>query len=95
MENLDIRDILPLLRNFGIGPEQLGPEKLEKLMKISQNIKNPSEITPEISRQIFNILGIQLKNKKHVQKKIKIGRNQLCPCGKGIKYKKCCGIFKK
>jgi SEC-C motif-containing protein len=22
---------------------------------------------------------------------IKIGRNQPCPCGSGIKYKKCCG----
>lgn len=21
----------------------------------------------------------------------KIGRNQLCPCGSGVKYKKCCG----
>lgn len=23
--------------------------------------------------------------------KIKYGRNQLCPCGSGYKYKKCCG----
>ena len=21
---------------------------------------------------------------------MKIGRNQLCPCGSGLKYKKCC-----
>ena len=25
------------------------------------------------------------------KKKIKVGRNQLCPCGSGLKYKKCCG----
>jgi uncharacterized protein YecA (UPF0149 family) len=24
-------------------------------------------------------------------KKPKIGRNDLCPCGSGLKYKKCCG----
>jgi len=26
-----------------------------------------------------------------IQKKGKIGRNQICPCGSGRKYKKCCG----
>lgn len=28
-------------------------------------------------------------------KSVKIGRNVLCPCGSGKKYKNCCGIFKK
>ena len=23
---------------------------------------------------------------------IKIGRNELCPCGSGKKYKRCCGL---
>ena len=26
-----------------------------------------------------------------VQKKDKVGRNELCPCGSGLKYKQCCG----
>ncbi|MBN2570249.1 MAG: SEC-C domain-containing protein, partial [Deltaproteobacteria bacterium] len=26
--------------------------------------------------------------------KIKIGRNDPCPCGSGLKYKKCCGAHK-
>lgn len=30
-------------------------------------------------------------SKGAVQKKVKIGRNDLCPCGSGKKYKKCCG----
>jgi preprotein translocase subunit SecA len=30
--------------------------------------------------------------KKPVVKEDKIGRNDLCPCGSGKKYKKCCGI---
>ena len=29
--------------------------------------------------------------KHRMQHKSKIGRNQLCPCGSGKKYKKCCG----
>ena len=23
---------------------------------------------------------------------VKVGRNQPCPCGSGLKYKKCCGF---
>ena len=26
-----------------------------------------------------------------VKKSSKVGRNELCPCGSGKKYKKCCG----
>lgn len=99
LENLDIRDIIPLLHQFGINPSQLGPAKIERLMKLSQNIKNPTDITPEISREILSIIGLQtsqprqpINNQIPTQKKIpKIGRNDQCPCGKQIKYKKCCG----
>ncbi|MEG1146749.1 MAG: SEC-C metal-binding domain-containing protein, partial [Bacilli bacterium] len=32
------------------------------------------------------------KEKKKQPKKVsKIGRNELCPCGSGKKYKQCCG----
>ena len=30
-------------------------------------------------------------NKKQPKKVSKIGRNELCPCGSGKKYKQCCG----
>jgi len=30
-------------------------------------------------------------NNNQPQKKVKIGRNEPCPCGSGKKYKKCCG----
>ncbi len=33
----------------------------------------------------------QYKKSKTVVKEDKIGRNDLCPCGSGKKYKKCCG----
>ncbi|MCT4634381.1 MAG: SEC-C metal-binding domain-containing protein [Firmicutes bacterium] len=43
----------------------------------------PMELNPE---------KIQEKiTKTVVQKKVKIGRNEPCPCGSGKKYKKCCG----
>ena len=31
------------------------------------------------------------KKSKTVVKEVRIGRNDLCPCGSGKKYKKCCG----
>jgi uncharacterized protein YecA (UPF0149 family) len=29
----------------------------------------------------------------YTKKKIRIGRNEPCPCGSGKKYKKCCGLI--
>ena len=34
----------------------------------------------------------QTVQKKPVKKEAKVGRNDLCPCGSGKKYKKCCGL---
>lgn len=31
-----------------------------------------------------------MKRKPYVRQAPKIGRNELCPCGSGKKYKKCC-----
>ena len=35
--------------------------------------------------------GEQKKSARRPVKVVKIGRNELCPCGSGKKYKKCCG----
>jgi hypothetical protein len=93
MDNLDIRSVLPMLQQFGISPDQLGPEKLEKLMKIAEPIQDPSDITPEISRQILEVLGISTRGTKAPVKNkgIKVGRNDRCHCGSKLKYKKCHG----
>lgn len=40
---------------------------------------------------LSDIEGCAPGNIQAVQNKGKIGRNQLCPCGSGKKYKKCCG----
>ena len=39
----------------------------------------------------FEEVNSILNNKNKIPKKIKIGRNEPCPCGSGKKYKKCCG----
>jgi len=93
MDNLDVRSVLPLLQQMGIDPGKLGPEKLEKLMKLSCKINDPNEITPELVSEITNIFGIDLNGAREPKKKnsgIKIGRNELCPCESGKKWKKCC-----
>ena len=95
MENLDIRSVIPILKQLGISPDKLGPEKLEKLMKITEKISGVSDITPEITTKIMDIIGIIPKARvtTKIQKREKIGRNSLCPCQKyGKKYKNCCWI---
>lgn len=95
MENLDIRSVIPILKQLGISPDKLGPERLMELMKIAEKISGTSDITPEITSKIMDIIGIIPKaqvNQK-IKTREKIGRNSLCPCGKyGKKYKKCCWI---
>ena len=43
----------------------------------------------EYGRKTFNT---RLKSMLRVSGKKKIGRNDYCPCGSGLKYKNCCGI---
>lgn len=45
------------------------------------------------SKAFSNTLGIieEQENKPQIEVDRKIGRNDLCPCGSGRKYKKCCG----
>lgn len=91
--NDDFRQILPLLQQFGIQPEQLGTEKIQKLIELSQKIQNPNDISQDISKQITDIFGINTREKqKPTIKTKKIGRNELCSCGSNKKFKKCCAI---
>ena len=79
--------ILPILRQFGLSPENLSYDQIERLKQLAET----NEITPEITREIMNMFGIRAKEKttpKYID--VKIGRNELCPCESGKKYKKCC-----
>lgn len=47
--------------------------------------KEPADAVKKLYKEIYNI---QLKMARH--KDDGIGRNQPCPCGSGLKYKRCC-----
>jgi uncharacterized protein YecA (UPF0149 family) len=89
MSNSEISDVL---RQFSISPEQLDPEKLNKLMKFSTRIQDPSQITPELATELMQILGVSANppSKPRQSTSTKIGRNDRCPCKSGKKWKKCC-----
>lgn len=58
-----------------------------------------AQITPGVQREkvaegeavIPNSNGEKPK-KKPVRREVKVGRNDVCPCGSGKKYKNCCGV---
>ena len=94
--NNNLSSILPLLSQFGISPDKLGPERLEQLLKMSSVIQDPDKMTPDIANKIMDTLGINTNINRQEGNKPKsstrIGRNEKCPlCTSGLKYKKCCG----
>lgn len=75
------------------GEEQL-QEFIDRIMNAKNNTRiwenngyTPSEIHEIISRRNQNIIKFPTLQRP------KIGRNDLCPCGSGKKYKKCCALF--
>ena len=89
--NGNLKDILPLLQTLGISPDRLGPDRLEQLMKMTEQITDPSQLTEETTRKLMDIIGITTKKNVEPKKSVKIGRNEPCICESGLKYKKCCG----
>jgi len=66
--------------------------------KLIDNIRKPlvdNEFTRDLIRQ--GKKNFEIKNKYYKEspgiKTRKIGRNELCPCGGGKKYKKCCMVY--
>ena len=56
----------------------------DKIIKLYNEYKN------SISIWVYNgYTALEYNNMKKESKKV--GRNDLCPCGSGLKYKKCCG----
>ena len=64
--------------------EQRQPEKLA-VQHATYSSFSGSEQTPESGEPGY------VKQKTIKRDQPKIGRNDLCPCGSGLKYKKCCG----
>jgi len=93
MDNLDVRTVLPLLKQMGISPDTLGPERLQKLMQITDKVKNSSQINQGVVDQLRDTLGIiDSPAPETIQPRSKkVPRNSKCPCESGLKWKKCCG----
>jgi preprotein translocase subunit SecA len=89
----------------GIGLRAVGNEnpvtayQIEGFQMFNEMINN---IKKETVRFVFNVqVNTSFENQKVIQedkkklesttKKAKVGRNDPCPCGSGLKYKKCCG----
>lgn len=63
------------------------------LNKVVSESMSPDFVKPEDSQHLLD-LGTSRANdfvEKHRKEHGKIGRNELCPCGSGLKYKKCHG----
>ena len=53
----------------------------------------PQDVDPVEAKRLLN-MGLQHTQRfveNHIKVNGKIGRNELCPCGSGLKYKKCHG----
>jgi len=73
---------------------QLFDDMLAKINKDISIFLLKAEIRQNLERKEVakNISTNDSKDTKKVQKKsTKVGRNDLCPCGSGKKYKQCCG----
>lgn len=51
----------------------------------------------QLTQTVINNSIVQIGNGQNIRinqptiKRVKVGRNEKCPCGSGLKYKKCCG----
>lgn len=82
--------------------EDMDASKREKLEKFIRAKKGFNKVTPQDAKQLIeetgiDILAVQKKvrakkaEERKQNKKPKVGRNELCPCESGKKFKKCCG----
>lgn len=91
----DVKNALSFLKQAGFDLDKLPEEKLERLNRIGEKIQDPRDVSPEITREIMEIMGIKVGSdgvpKRMPKKSEKVGRNEKCPCLSGKKYKFCCG----
>lgn len=82
-------------------PEQQIPQSISFGPNIRKEIADGSIQVGDLRQQILSAqlpnedlrIGLlkELAELQATSKPVKVGRNELCPCGSGKKYKKCCG----
>lgn len=72
-------------------------DKIEKHKAMVEFLhKNEEDLHPKDKAALEMIKTLQLKRtfeakqKARVNREVKIGRNEPCPCGSGKKFKRCC-----
>lgn len=89
-----LSQISPALSQLGVDLNKISPDKIHKLMSFAENIKDPNDITPEMARNVMNILGVHIPQVEPGQiaksSRPRARRNDPCLCKSGRKYKLCC-----
>jgi len=65
-----------------------------KMNQVKQMMKNP-EAMKQVKKMLNNSLPAEMKQQLNInndpkKNNDKVGRNEVCSCGSGKKYKKCC-----
>ena len=94
-EYLELRNLFGNLKN-----KKMNDLIADMLARIQNAIMRKKETVDVLNTKINNEILKVLKNEKMIeeekaaeelQEEDDVGRNELCPCGSGLKYKKCCG----
>ena len=72
--------------------EELSNNIQEDTLRMLYRVKLETETTRvQMIQPMFTNKDDTVQKKPKERKEAKIGRNDLCPCGSGKKYKNCCG----
>lgn len=91
----DVNEVFEVFSHNDISfeDEEQTNESMQLVMDLSNNIRiwENNGFTPQEIFKKFERANLKpLPDKPFIIKKEKVGRNDLCPCGSGKKYKKCC-----
>lgn len=82
------KDLAALSKNMG---KESSVEKLPFYEQARQAIPADEEWTPDFDEEWLDDEWDDYQQEPYVNPLKHIGRNDPCPCGSGLKYKKCCG----
>ena len=71
---------------------RISTEVLKRLFKIQVQKRETIKKEPVSQARLNYNRGEGLSTVQTVRRSKKVGRNELCPCGSGKKFKKCCGM---
>ncbi len=74
-----------------IDPDKLPPALKELLTEEELRADDPRLIKALASEEVQKLLALSAPVKPMKHEGVRIGRNDPCHCGSGIKFKKCCG----